>query len=272
MGKKALVSKLCLITILIIINILAVILSLFLIVVGITLIALATSNAIRLDSLIYLLGFILALGVLFLIISILGLVSSISSVPSRYAFRVFSTFCITVYMIVLLLLILSQVGAVIAGIVLRDQLSSDNSIEMLYSDLAHLYGTPGVTHIVDGIQRGFSCCGFNNYTSWFANDTNFTMPNLPSSCCNTSISIPIPQLPQCVVDLAYPTGCRQSLLAQLAQYLGAVIGVFVVVTIFQVAILVVNLVLMCCIWLDRPTVAYRFRAGSIFAQESYGPQ
>ena len=259
-------------SILIIINILAVLLSLFLIIAGITLIAIATSNAIRLESLIYLLGFILALGILFLIISILGLISSISSIPSRFAFRIFSTFCIIVYMIVLLLLIISQVGAVIAGIVLRDQLSTDNTVEMLYSDLTRLYETPGVMHIVDGIQRGFSCCGFNNYTSWFANGTNFTMPNLPPSCCNASISSPTPQLSQCVVSLAYRIGCRQSLLEQIVQYLGAVIGVFVVVTIFQVTILVVNLVLMCCIWLDKPTVAYRFRAGSVFAQESYAPQ
>ena len=272
MGKKALVSKVCLVAILIIINVLAVVLSLFLIVAGVTLIALATSNAIRLESLVYLLGFILALGVLFLIISILGLISSISSIPSRYAFRIFSTICITVYMVILLILIIAQVGAVIAGIVLREQLSSDDTVELLYSDLTRLYGTPGVTHIVDGIQSGFGCCGFSNYSSWFANGTNFTMPDLPSSCCNTSISSPDLPISQCVVDLAYPVGCRQSLLEQIAQYLGAVIGVFVVVTVFQICVLVVNLVLMCCIWLDRPAVAYRFRAGSVFAQDSYAPQ
>ncbi|KAI6652627.1 hypothetical protein LOD99_4412 [Oopsacas minuta] len=268
MGKKALISKICLVSILIIVNILAVLLSLFLIIAGITLFILNNVTPLRLESLVSLFAFFLSLGVLFLIISIFGLISSISSIPSRHAFRVFSTVTITIYMIVLLLLILLQIGVVIAGILLRDQLTTDTAFESIFAEFTMFYeDNEALMVIVDGFQTGFQCCGFNNYTSWYADGTNFTFPNLPESCCIMNASQSSEHT--CEAGKAYTVGCSQSLIEIDSLYLGVAIGIFVFITVFQIVILLINLVLICCIRLDKRAVAYRFRTQSIFAQESY---
>ena len=267
MGKKALVSKICLVLILIIINILAVILSLVLIAAGTILIVISIQSNVRLESLIALVAVVFALGVLFLIISILGLVSSISSIPSKQTFRIFSTCAVSIYMVVLLVLILAQVSAMVAGIILRAQIADDSTLEVIFNEFVRSYNlNPAFMTVVDGWQNAFMCCGYNNYSSWFINGTNFTSPILPLSCCNVSI---MQNVGQCMINTAFSEGCSQRLLGLVSEYIGAVIGVFAGITVFQIAILVVNLVLICCIWLDKGTsAAYRFRSGSLFTQEN----
>ena len=267
MGKKALCSKICLVAILILINIFAVLLSLILIAAGIAIVVVSTQNNINIQQLVALITTIFTLGVLFLLISILGLISSISSIPSKHAFRVFSTCFLTVYMVVLLVLILVQIGVVIAGIFLRQQVASQSTIEGIFTGFIGLYNTqPAIMSIIDGWQQGFSCCGYNNLSNWFVNGSNFTQPNLPMSCCSANATM---MGRMCMSGIAFPSGCSQALIGLVSEYLGAVIGVFAAIAFFQVAILVFNLVLICCIWLDKPSAAYRFREGSIFAAESY---
>ncbi|KAI6652628.1 Tetraspanin-7-like [Oopsacas minuta] len=265
MGKKALVSKLCIVTLLILINLFAVVLSLFLISAGITLIVIASENALKLESLLSLIAILLALGVLFLLISILGFISSISSIPSRKGFRIFSTISLTVYMIVLLVLILAQIGAVIAGLILRDNIATDGTLNEVFEGFVQLYTNPAVMAILDGWQNGFGCCGYINYTSWYINDSNFTSPNLPDSCCNITSS------QQCNIANAYTDGCSPRLLDIVTNYLGAVIGVFAGISVFQIAVLIVNLFLICCIWLDKTGGDYDFKKGQNYAMGTSYP-
>ena len=265
MSRKALVSKICLILILILINILAVILSLVLIAAGTALILVSTQSNLRLESLIALVAVMFALGILFLVISLLGLVSSVSAIPSKYAFRVFSTCAVSVYMVALFLLILAQVGAMVAGIILREQVANDETIEDLFNELSRLYNqSTAFMAIVDGWQTAFMCCGYNNYSSWFINGTNFTSPYLPQSCCNASITM-------CTMKTAFNRGCNQRLLGLVNEYLGAVIGVFAGVTLFQIAILSINIFLICCIWLDKQGGDYDFKPTPNFALGSSYP-
>ena len=267
MGKKALCSKICLVVILILINILAVILSIALIASGIALIVISNQTNLNLEPLIALVGVVFGLGMLFLVISILGIISSISSLPSRYAFRVFSTCAVSVYMAVLVLLILAEVGGMVAGIILRDQLARENTIEDIFDEFVRSYDVNDAFRaIIDGWQGTFMCCGYNSSSSWFANGTNFTSPDLPPSCCNTTITL---SNQQCTVSVAFDQGCSQRLLSLVDESIGAVIGVFAGIIVFQIAIVAINLFLICCIWLDRgPSAAYRFRTGSVFALEN----
>lgn len=265
MGKKALCSKICLVALLILINILAVLLSLFLIIAGIILTVIFTSNGVVIQSVVSLISVVIALGVLFLLISILGLISSISSIPSRKSFQIFSTVSVVIYMVVLLVLISVQVGAVIAGIILKDQIATQDTLAEFFDGFVRLYDNPAIQTIIDGWQSGFMCCGYNGSSSWFINGSNFTRPNLPDSCCSRNTT------QQCTVSNAFDQGCSPVLLAIVTNYIGAVIGVFVAITVFQIAILAINLTLICCIWLDKTAGDYNFKKTGDFVMGSSYP-
>ena len=265
MGKKALCSKICIVSLLILINILAVLLSLVLIIVGILLSVVYAGNEIKVESVISLIAVVIALGVLFMLISILGLISSVSSIPSRKSFQIFSTVSIVIYMVVLLVLITIQVGAVIAGIILRDQIATQDTLEELFDSFVLLYDNTAFQSIIDGWQNGFMCCGYNGSSNWFINGSNFTSPNLPSSCCSSNTT------QQCIVSNAFNQGCSQALLSLVTNYIGAVIGVFVAITVFQIAILAINLTLICCIWLDKTGGGYNFKRSGDFVMGSPYP-
>ena len=265
MGKKALCSKICIVSLLILINILAVVLSIVLITVGILLTVVFTNNGVTVQSVISLIAVVIALGVLFLLISILGLISSVSSIPSRKSFRIFSTVSIVIYMIVLLVLIAVQVAMVIASIVLKEQIATQDTLGDLFDGFVRLYDNSAFQAVIDSWQNGFKCCGYNGTSNWFISGSNFTSPNLPSSCCSDNTT------QQCVVSNAFKQGCSLALLTIVTNYIGAVIGVFVAITVFQIAILAVNLTLICCVWLDKVGGDYNFKRSGDFVMGSSYP-
>ena len=121
--------------------------------------------------------------------------------PSRKSFQIFSTVSVVIYMVVLLVLISVQVGAVIAGIILKDQIATQDTLAEFFDGFVRLYDNPAIQTIIDGWQSGFMCCGYNGSSSWFINGSNFTRPNLPDSCCSRNTT------QQCTVSNAFDQGC-----------------------------------------------------------------
>lgn len=142
------------------------------------------------------------------------------------------------YSVLLGLVLLAQVGAGVAALLLRGDLS--HTIQSNMEESLTNYGSGpefgGVTESWNFVQQELHCCGANNRTDW-AELPVFSNGSLPSSCCQTKVGI------GCDKGNAYTSGCFDLVTELFMSHIG-IIGA----TVLTVASLeVVTVLLACCL-------------------------
>lgn len=87
------------------------------------------------------------------------------------------------FAVCILFVFLLEIGAVVAGIVLKDAISKTVT-DGMESSMAE-YETKSIHSAWDFIQEQFSCCGASNATEWFA---HLKENEVPQSCCKKKTS------------------------------------------------------------------------------------
>jgi len=115
-------------------------------------------------------GFIIALGVIIILLSVLGFVGAYKN-----RLGLLQIFIASLFVILLLQLI-----AAIVGFTLRNKADAQLHNKLLNSLPAYEGKNSDVVKEWDNLQQQWSCCGVDNYTDW-TSKTKLTEP--PSSCC-----------------------------------------------------------------------------------------
>jgi CD63 antigen len=124
--------------------------------------------------------FLIVIGSLVFIVSFFGCAGAINN-----------NYCMVVtFGVLLLLLLLAQVAAIIAGFVLKDKIKTAIIDQM--TDTQKFYGNDGdiYTETWDNFQKTLQCCGTTNYTSWSNSPKLSETKSVPDSCCKNEFAEP----------------------------------------------------------------------------------
>ncbi|KAA8591338.1 hypothetical protein FQN60_002281, partial [Etheostoma spectabile] len=88
---------------------------------------------------------------------------------------------VATFTVLLVLVILVEIAAVIAGYVFRNKLTDvvQDSLKNMISDYEN--GTAEFQHSLDKLQEDLKCCGFNGSSDW--KDFSSDKKSVPDSCC-----------------------------------------------------------------------------------------
>ncbi|XP_032375987.1 CD63 antigen [Etheostoma spectabile] len=138
---------------------------------------------------------------------------------------------VATFTVLLVLVILVEIAAVIAGYVFRNKLTDvvQDSLKNMISDYEN--GTAEFQHSLDKLQEDLKCCGFNGSSDW--KDFSSDKKSVPDSCC-------VKVTPKCGVgamtDAAkvHQEGCGEALVAYLKKNMLWVIVAAIVIAVLQI--------------------------------------
>lgn len=96
-----------------------------------------------------------------------------------------NNYCMVVtFGVLLLLLLLAQIGAIVAGFVLKEQVKTKVIEEMQNTQKTYTGDEQDIsTQTWDHLQQALQCCGTNNTDSWRVCEILDKDKSLPDSCC-----------------------------------------------------------------------------------------
>jgi CD63 antigen len=170
--------------------------------------------------------FLIVVGSLIFIVCFFGCAGAINN-----------NYCMVVtFGVLLLLILLAEVAAVIAGFVLKDKINETLTTEMLKNQQAYNPDDPDdiATQTWNRTQHDLKCCGTTDYMSWNESIKMKETNSVPDSCCKDFfVDCGKGKLTTASEDLFYGEGCHQKLMDYLNTYLVAVGIAAAVVAVIQ---------------------------------------
>ena len=168
-----------------------------------------------------------------LFILLLGIAGTIGAV---FAGTVVGRFIIGLYAFVLALLVICEIAGGIAAAAKKNDLA-DSLQSGLNSSFLQYNKTKSSTDAWDAAQRGFKCCGFNNYTD-YAKYLKYPNGTLPWSCCKVGTS----DSSSCSVNSGdrYNQGCYNEIRDFFSNNLSVVAGVAISFGFLQIIGVIVS--------------------------------
>ena len=181
--------------------------------------------------------FTITVSIIFISLSILGIIGT--SLKNLYILLASSGF--------LALVILTEFSVLITIFVLAKQHNLGQVIEKpMMKSLQHFEksGYDGVTKFWNLIQNDLMCCGVNNASNWYEeNSFSFTYPNLPDSCCEA-----VQLMEQCTINKfnfgPFQNGCLQAIESTILENSGAIITLVTILVALKIGIFVVTIFLV----------------------------
>jgi len=124
-------------------------------------------------------GFIIALGVLIIVLCIVGFIGAYKNKLGLLQAFIGSLF----------LILLLQLIAAIVAFTLRNK-AEDQLKTKLFNTLQSYQANGQIKTEWDRLQQTWSCCGVDNPSDWWTKGGGFTPQNAPASCCNKNICTP----------------------------------------------------------------------------------
>uniref|UniRef100_UPI00398F8BE4 CD63 antigen n=1 Tax=Pristiophorus japonicus TaxID=55135 RepID=UPI00398F8BE4 len=143
---------------------------------------------------------------------------------------------VTTFAVLLIIIFLVEIAAAIAGYVFKDQIR--DAFEKSFNETMRNYNVSANAKNIDSLQKQFHCCGSSQYTDWFSEMSNHSVPD---SCCKKII-------PGCgkITTAAniYQEGCVNVINAWLKNNIVIVAGVALGIALFQLLGIIFACVLM----------------------------
>ncbi|XP_073419556.1 CD63 antigen [Dendrobates tinctorius] len=170
---------------------------------------------------------IIAVGVVIFFISFFG---CCGAVKENYCM-------VTTFAVLLGLIFLVEIAAAIAGYVYRNQLQSAFT-DTITDGLQKYNKTTEAKKGIDDLQKGFKCCGANNFTDWKNYDPFKGTNDVPDTCCKEIT-------PNCGRNLTniYTAGCVPAIEALFKTNIGIIAGVALGIAFFEI----LGIVFACCL-------------------------
>ncbi|XP_068170041.1 tetraspanin-3 [Antennarius striatus] len=180
------------------------------------------------------------------ILFIIGLIGCCATVRESYC-------GLTTFVIILLLVFMTEVVVVVLGYIYRARVEDEvnSSIKKVYNEYNGT-NSNAQSRAIDYVQRQLRCCGIHNYTdwqytSWFQESKN---NNVPISCCRTDVV-------SCTGSLTHPErlyseGCEVLVVAMLKDIMMYVIWTALAFAVIQMLGMLCACVVLCHSGTDPP--------------------
>ncbi|XP_071488805.1 CD63 antigen-like isoform X1 [Diadema antillarum] len=149
------------------------------------------------------------------------------------------------YAAIMVVLLILELAAGIAGYVLRDDI--DNLVDENMRDLMPQYNSSESTQkLFDDMQKNLKCCGVSNYTEWFGFNMTIDYYMVPESCCKNQqqgCNMDISPDPVTAGRRIYTNGCYDNLKDLLITNIGIVAGVAIGIAVIEVF----GIIFACCL-------------------------
>ncbi|XP_070569502.1 CD63 antigen-like [Ptychodera flava] len=147
---------------------------------------------------------------------------------------------VTTFAVLLVIILLLEIAAVIAGYVLQDEIYDAVNKGLLDAQKDYVDDNEVVQETYDSLQSEVECCGANNYTDWL----KFPNQSIPDSCCvNETAGCGAKAGTNPSADVIYPKGCTAKLEAVLIDNFEIIAGVAIGIAVVEL----LGIICACCL-------------------------
>ncbi|XP_077997762.1 CD63 antigen-like [Glandiceps talaboti] len=141
---------------------------------------------------------------------------------------------ITTFAVLLILILLLEIAAVIAGYVLQDDIYDAVNESLLKAQQDYIDGNEVVQETYDALQQEFKCCGANSSADWALLNNS-----IPDSCCvNETAGCAAGTNPEIFTD-----GCTKKLESTLIDNFEIIAGVAIGIAVVEL----LGIICACCL-------------------------